>query len=99
MLLKSADGQDLGGAYTADSPETAHAGFAAGSAVEVEFSFACPLNPGTYRINVAAFAREGGMEYALHGIQGALRFRVESETDGCTIGPVDFGCRSTVRTV
>jgi hypothetical protein len=93
MLIKTADGMRLGGAWTAPSIENGTAEFAAGMTAEAEFEFVCVLNPGAYLISVAAFASEAGIEYALHGLQDALRFRIEAGSESAAIGAVDFGIR------
>lgn len=97
MLIKTVDGVDLGGALTAASKDAAIPSISEGTAADVEFAFSCPLNPATYLINIAVFGSEGDVEFALHGIQRALRFRVEADEVGASLGAVDFGCRSTVR--
>ncbi|MBI4989035.1 MAG: ABC transporter ATP-binding protein [Rhodocyclales bacterium] len=97
MLIKTRDGMDLGGAMTAPSIDAGIPSVPEGAAAVAEFDFKCSLNPGSYRLNVAVFGSEAGVEYALHGIQGALGFRVEADEDRLAIGAVDFGCRSSVR--
>lgn len=97
MLIKTPDGARLGGAWTAPSMEAGIEDAPAGAAAEAEFEFACTLNPGVYLLSVAAFGSEAGVEYALHGLQGALHFQVEADAERATIGAVDFGCRPTIR--
>jgi len=96
MLIKSQE-CDLGGAYSAPSREQGVPCVLQGTVVSVEFEFLCALNPGSYALNVAVFASEGEIEYALHGIQGALHFQVRTDVDTPAIGPVDFNCRCAVQ--
>ncbi|MEZ5615210.1 MAG: ABC transporter ATP-binding protein [Rhodocyclaceae bacterium] len=99
LLIKTQDGLRLGGALTAPAAQAGIPRIAEGTLAEVEFGFSCLLNPGTYLLSVSAFASEGGVEYALHGIQSALRFQVEKDADRAdtAIGAIDFNCRSDVR--
>lgn len=97
MLIKTLDGTRLGGAWTAPSVEAGMVQIADGETIVVEFDFKCTLNPGGYLISVAVFGSQAGIEYALHGQQSALRFRVEAEAMHTGIGAVDFSCRSAVR--
>ena len=97
MLIKTLDGVRLGGAWTAPSIETSVARVAGGETASAEFDFNCTLNPGNYLVSVAVFGSEAGVEYALHGLQCALRIRVEADVGHSTIGAVDFGCRSVIR--
>jgi lipopolysaccharide transport system ATP-binding protein len=97
MLIKTLDGTRLGGAWTAPSAEAGMAQVADGETVVAQFDFKCALNPGTYLISVAAFGSQAGIEYALHGQQNALRFRVEAESEHTGIGAVGFSCQSAAR--
>ena len=99
MLIKTHEGLRLGGALTAPTMQAGIPHIAEGKIAEVEFGFSCLLNPGTYLLSVSAFASEAGIEYALHGIQSALRFQVEMDAgrSGAAIGAVDLDCRSSVR--
>lgn len=97
MLLKTQDGIRLGGAWTAPSIETGILNVSKGTTAVAEIAFNCMLNPGSYLLSVAAFGSEAGVEYALHGLQNALRFHVEAGKDVSTIGAVDFGCSSAIR--
>jgi len=97
MLIKTRDGVRLGGAWTAPSAESGVDEVAAGTRAETEFEFVCALSPGTCVLSVAVFGSKAGVEYALHGLQGALRFQVETNIEDATIGAVDFGCRSSIR--
>ncbi len=96
MLIKSQE-CDLGGAYSAPSREQGVARVPQGAVLAVEFEFLCALNSGSYALNVAVFASEGEIEYALHGIQSALRFQVRADEETPATGPVDFNCRCAVQ--
>jgi lipopolysaccharide transport system ATP-binding protein len=97
MLFKTLDGVRLGGAWTAPSIEAGMVQIARGETAVAEFDFKCALNSGSYLLSVAAFGSEAGVEYALHGLQSALRFRVEADAGHSSIGAVDFGCQSVIR--
>jgi lipopolysaccharide transport system ATP-binding protein len=99
LLIKTHEGLRLGGALTAPTMQAGIPHIAEGTIAEVEFGFSCLLNPGTYLLSVSAFASEAGVEYALHGIQSALRFQVvmDAGRSGAAIGAVDLNCRSSVR--
>lgn len=97
MLIKTLDGVRLGGAWTASSIETSVAWVAEGETAIAEFDFKCILNPGSYSISVAVFGSEASVEYALHGLQNALRCRVEDDMEHLSFGAVDFGCQSAIQ--
>ncbi|MEJ1365046.1 MAG: ABC transporter ATP-binding protein [Candidatus Sedimenticola sp. (ex Thyasira tokunagai)] len=97
ILIKTPEGVDLGGGMSAPTMENGIPSVSQGSAVDVEFEFSCILNPGNYLLSVAVFGSEAGVEYALHGIRGALTFRVTRNSNCSTLGAVDLSCRSTVR--
>lgn len=97
MLIKTHDGMRLGGAMTAPAADAGIPIVAKGDTAMAEFDFNCMLNPGIYLISVAAYGSEAGVEYALHGLQNALRFRVETEAGRSAIGAVDFSCRPAIR--
>lgn len=97
VLIKTLGDIRLGGAMSAPSNDAGMTCISQGSVTDVEFTFACMLNPDTYLLNVAAFGSLAGVEYALHGIEGALTFQVVSDSDISTIGHVDLGFSATVR--
>ena len=92
LLLRTRAGIDLGGAMTSCLDN-----LSGGETIEVELGFHCRLNPASYLINVALFAREGNIEFALHGIQNALQFEVTRARDLPTLGAVNFDCRASIR--
>ena len=91
FLIRTETGAELGGGMTPRIES-----LLGGATVEVELSFVCRLNPGTYRLDIALFAREGGIEFALHGIRNALPFKVVRRDDQASLGAVDFECRATI---
>ncbi len=97
MLIKMPEGIDLGGWMSAPTVNSSIPSVSRGSVADVEFTFNCVLNPGTYLVSVAAFSSEAGIEYALHGIRGALTFGVAENSNGNTLGAVDLSCQSSVR--
>jgi ABC-type polysaccharide/polyol phosphate transport system ATPase subunit len=93
FLIRTPTGFELGGTMTEglEAPS--------GSEIfEAEMTFECRLNPATYVLDVALFAREGDVEFALHGIRNAIRFEVEREQAQPMLGSVDLLCRSSIRT-
>ncbi len=97
ILIKTPEGVDIGGVMSAPTIENGIPSVSQGSAADVEFEFNCILNPGTYLLNVAVFGSEGGVEYALHGIRGALTLKVTSNSNSHTLGVVDLSCRSKIQ--
>lgn len=97
ILIKTPEDVDIGGAMSAPTMENGIPGVSQGSAADVEFEFNCILNPGTYLLSAAVFGSETGVEYALHGIRGALTFMVTSNSNCNTLGVVDLSCRSKVQ--
>jgi len=95
ILLRTIEDQELGGAMSAPSPGKGIASVPRGSVTHVEFTFDCTLNPGAYLVSVAVFGSEAGVEYALHGVKGALTFLVAPNSDCSAIGAVDFGFQAT----
>ena len=97
MLIKTATGVDLGGAYSTPIPGAGIQGLQAGFTVEVEFEFKCMLNAGVYFMNVAVFDNVANVEFALHGIVDAEKFRVATTQEFLGLSIVDFDCRPTIR--
>ncbi len=97
MLIKTAGGVDLGGAYSAPTPAESIPVVRSNSVIEMEFDFKCMLNSGIYFLNVASFGSVGGMEFALHGIINAEIFRVVAAPACSTLAIVDFDCQATLR--
>lgn len=96
LLIITQDGHRLGGAMTAPSRDASIIEVSAGSTATAEFEFQCILNPGIYLLNVAVFGNTAGVEYILHGIQGAVGFRVEADNNILGIGAVNFGMKASV---
>ncbi len=96
-LIRTRSGLDLGGAWSAILPQDCIQAVAAGDAADVEFEFECRLHPGDYQISLSVFARDGRLEYALHGLIGAIAFRVEEISDDRSALHVDFSCRTIIR--
>lgn len=97
ILIKTPAGVDIGGVMSVPTIKDGIQSVSQGSTAAVEFEFNCRLNPGTYLLNVAVFGSEAGVEYTLHGIEGALTFDVERNLDCQCLGIVDLNFRSTVR--
>lgn len=97
VLIKTTALLDLGGAYSAPTPQEGVPIVEAGSSVEVDVEFDCVLNPGTYFLSVSAFGSLAGIEFALHGISCAEVFRVIADSEHSGISNVNFGCHTKIR--
>jgi len=95
-MIRTLSGIDLGGAWSAISPNDCIQTVAAGDAANVEFKFECRLHPGDYQISLSVFARDGRLEYAMHGLIGAIAFRVEEASDDLSALHVDFSCQTKI---
>ena len=91
FLIRTPAGAELAGARTLPIDATADA-----SGVEVEMRFCCKLNPGLYQLDVALFAREGEMEFALHGIRNAIPFEVACHAGRESLGVFDMDCQAQI---
>lgn len=76
MSIKSVSGLMLGGAHSAHSFQDAIPLVKAGESIEVDFSFTCNLNPGTFFMNAGIFGVINGEETFVHRIVDAVAFRV-----------------------
>lgn len=76
MSIKSVSGLMLGGAHSAHSFQDAIPLVKAGESIEVDFSFTCNLNPGTFFMNAGIFGVVNGEETFVHRIVDAVAFRV-----------------------
>jgi lipopolysaccharide transport system ATP-binding protein len=81
MSIKSTTGFLIAGAISAPSLADAIPLINHGCSVEVEFSFDCHLNPGTYFVNAGVFGDKDGAETFLHRRVDALVFRVLPVSD------------------
>jgi lipopolysaccharide transport system ATP-binding protein len=99
MLVKSLSGLELGGAATSSAPQDSISVVTAGSVVDVEFSFRCALNPGTYFMNAGALGRRGSEEIFLHRILDVFAFRVLPVKGSIATGIVDLGVEPRVTVV
>lgn len=91
FLIRSPGGAELAGARTLPID------FAdAAMGVTVDLRFCCRLNPGVYQLDVALFAREGEMEFALHGIRNAIAFEVDGVADRQSLGAFDMDCQAAI---
>jgi lipopolysaccharide transport system ATP-binding protein len=97
MLIKTTAGVDLGGAYSTPIAGTGVPGLQAGFTAEVEFEFRCMLNAGVYFVNVSVFDNLANVEFALHGIVDAEKFKVMTNQEFLGLSIVDFDCRPTIR--
>lgn len=95
-MIRTRSGVDLGGAWSAPRAIDGIADIRAGNIAEIEFEFDCRLHPGDYQINLAVFARDNELEYIMHGVIGAVGFRVESPSDSYPLAHTDFSCRTNI---
>ena len=92
MMIKSLGGVELGGGTSASKLQDAVAIVNKNTQMQVEFTFQCNLNPGTYFLNagVVGVIEEG--ETYLHRLIDACMFRVLPVMDNVATGPVSFYC-------
>ena len=96
-LIRTRSGIDLGGAWSATQAVERIASVAPDDIADIDFEFECRLHPGDYQISLSVFARDGRLEYAMHGLIGAISFRVEEISDIRSALHVDFSCRTIIR--
>ncbi len=89
MMLKTKSGVVLGGTGSSSFDKTIPQ-IAAGSRVQVRFTFACLLTEGSYFTNAGCSAEKDGERQQLHRILDAYMFYVMPEGDIRQAGPVDF---------
>jgi len=65
------------------------ASFAAGTVINMDFSFRCLFNPGTYFVDVGVRAELSEPDLLIHGINDALMFKVQSTPRSHRNGYVD----------
>lgn len=96
MLIKTISGVELGGAVSATSDCTSIPFVMAGSCFDVEFSFICSLNAGTYFLNAGVVGDLNGSDTYLHRMIDIAVFRVNAEFPNFATGIVDFHCMPKV---
>ncbi|AZZ46896.1 ABC transporter ATP-binding protein [Pseudomonadaceae bacterium SI-3] len=94
MMIKTPGGVELGGSVSAANLQGAVGLVRKGSVAQVEFSFQCRLNPGTYFLNAGVTGTVGESETYLHRLLDACLFRVLPIGDNMATGTVDFNCVS-----
>ncbi|KKJ98897.1 ABC transporter ATP-binding protein [Stutzerimonas stutzeri] len=94
MMIKTPGGVELGGSVSAANLQGAVSLVNKGSVAQVEFSFQCRLNPGTYFLNAGVTGTVGESETYLHRLLDACLFRVLPIGDNVATGTVDFNCVS-----
>lgn len=92
MMIKTLAGVELGGAATALNPHDTIDHVSAGTVIQVEFSFECNLNPGTYFVNAGVLGTINEAETYLHRLLDACLFRVLPVTEQLATGVIDFKC-------
>ncbi|GAB3394576.1 ABC transporter ATP-binding protein [Azotobacter armeniacus] len=92
MMIKTLAGVELGGAVSAANLQDAIPHVEKGTVIQVEFTFQCNLNPGTYFLNAGVLGATGESETYLHRLLDACLFRVLPATDKTATGVVDFKC-------
>lgn len=94
MMIKTPGGVELGGSVSAANLQGAVGLVKKGYVAQVEFSFQCLLNPGTYFLNAGVTGTVGESETYLHRLLDACLFRVLPIGDNVATGTVDFNCVS-----
>ncbi|MOA26848.1 hypothetical protein D3C78_1476760 [compost metagenome] len=97
MMIKTLSGVELGGAVSSPSTGESIPYIAEGTSVQVEFSFECNLNPGTYFLNAGVTGARGDSETYLHRLLDAYLFRVLPVSRNTATGIVDFKCTSDIK--
>jgi len=92
MMIKTPGGVELGGSVSAANLQGAVGLVKKGYVAQVEFSFQCLLNPGTYFLNAGVTGTVGESETYLHRLLDACLFRVLPIGDNVATGTVDFNC-------
>lgn len=99
MLIKTPSGVELGGATSAADWGDAIAKIEQGSNLQVEFSFICNLNPGTYYLNAGVTGFIDSNETYLHRLLDACLFRVMPVPRNISTGTIDFKCTPILKTL
>ncbi len=94
MMIKTPGGVELGGSVSAANLQGAVGLVKKGYVAQIEFSFQCLLNPGTYFLNAGVTGTVGESETYLHRLLDACLFRVLPIGDNVATGTVDFNCVS-----
>ena len=94
MMIKTVSGVELGGASSSNRPGISYV--SAGSLVNVEFTFACKLNPGVYFLNAGVVGDVDGEELFLHRIVDISMFRVQAREGSLASAFVDFDCNPKI---
>jgi lipopolysaccharide transport system ATP-binding protein len=96
MLIKTTSGVELGGSHTASSAQYSIPVVESSSVYEIEFTFNCHLNPGTYFMNAGVIGCLDGAEVYLHRLLDVQMFRVIPAPENLSTAIVDFGCRPKI---
>lgn len=96
MLIKTTSGVELGGSHTANSGQYSIPVVERSSAFEIEFTFNCHLNPGTYFMNAGVIGCLDGGDVYLHRLLDVQMFRVIPDPESLSTAIVDFGCRPNI---
>lgn len=92
MLIKTTSGVELGGSHTANLAQDGIPYVQAGQVYNVEFSFACNLNPGVYFLNAGVTGCVDGVDVYLHRLLDVQMFRVLPDSKNLATAIVDFNC-------
>jgi lipopolysaccharide transport system ATP-binding protein len=96
MLIKTPSGLELGGAVSAPTVGQGIPLVEAGTAISVEFSFVCNLNPGVYFLNAGVTGALEGEETYLHRVLDICAFRVMPITNDNATSLVHFDCAPSI---
>jgi lipopolysaccharide transport system ATP-binding protein len=92
MLIKTTSGVELGGSHTANLAQDGVTFVDNGQVYDVEFSFACNLNPGVYFLNAGVTGSIDGVDVYLHRLLDVQMFRVLPDSNNLATAIVDFNC-------
>ena len=92
MMIKTASGLELGGAASAPSASQGIPYQASGTTINVEFQFACNLNPGLYFLNAGVMGSYQEEEAYLHRVLDLCMFKVMPVSENTATAIIDFNC-------
>lgn len=99
MLIKTTSGVELGGSHTANSLPSSIPIVEKSSVYDIEFTFNCHLNPGTYFMNAGVVGCLEGGDVYLHRLLDVQMFRVIPAPESLSTAIIDFGCRPNIECI
>ena len=96
MLIKTISGLEIGGATHAPSIGSGISYVPTGTTINVEFQFACNLNPGSYFLNAGVIGIKNNEAIYLHRVLDIIMFIVMPVQGNKATAIVDFECSSEI---